>query len=94
VTDEQRRRLLQHQVDQTILHSGFESVRLEGQSAYQATLLRGQPINHVVHGVLSLLTCGLWLFVWLIVGLAGGPKREQIFVDEWGGVHVQQLGRA
>jgi len=51
-------------------------------------------VNHVLHGVLSLLTCGLWLLIWLIVAAAGGPKREQIFVDEWGGVHVQQLGRA
>jgi hypothetical protein len=25
-----------------------------------------KPINHVLHAVLTLLTCGLWLPVWLI----------------------------
>jgi hypothetical protein len=31
---------------------------------------RGKPVNHVLHAVLSVLTFGLWLPVWLIVAIA------------------------
>jgi len=30
--------------------------------------------NHALHLVLTLLTCGMWAPVWLIVSIAGGPQ--------------------
>lgn len=29
-----------------------------------------RPVNHVLHGVLTLVTLGLWLPVWAIVAIA------------------------
>lgn len=31
---------------------------------------RGKPVNHVLHAILSVVTVGLWLPVWLIVAIA------------------------
>lgn len=33
--------------------------------------------NHVLHGVLSLLTLGLWLPVWAVMGLESVAARPQ-----------------
>jgi hypothetical protein len=43
--------------------------------------------------VLSLVTCGAWLVVWLILVLAdnSAPKHSMlVMVDEWGRVTYQQ----
>ena len=31
-------------------------------------------INHVVHALVSVFTCGLWLLVWIIVIIANSSK--------------------
>lgn len=70
-----------------ISRAGFEAVMELGPRHSQ-----GRKPNHVLHGVLSLLTCGLWLWVWLVVAIvdpsrrASGamPKRYTVMVDEWG----------
>lgn len=31
---------------------------------------RGKKVNHVLHAILTVLTAGLWLPVWLIVAIA------------------------
>jgi hypothetical protein len=31
---------------------------------------RGKPVNHALHLILSILTAGLWLPVWLIIAIA------------------------
>jgi hypothetical protein len=43
---------------------------------YQATMLRADRLradapktNHILHLILTLITAGLWVFVWIIVGL-------------------------
>lgn len=30
----------------------------------------GKPVNHVLHAILTVLTVGMWLPVWLIVAIA------------------------
>ena len=34
-----------------------------------------KPVNHILHLLLSVVTLGLWLPVWLLVGIFGGEKR-------------------
>jgi len=41
---------------------------------YTTTVKR--PCNHALHGLLTLLTCGLWVFVWVPAAIAG--RRETI----------------
>jgi hypothetical protein len=66
------------------------NARVESQSDYQAVLVTGHPVNHILHLLLTLFcTCGLWVFVWLFLVLTGGVKRQLIFVDEWGYTRIQ-----
>ena len=61
--------------------------RVEQQTAYQATIVYGGNPNHVMHAILSLVTLGLWLIVWLLVAIAARPARVVWTVDEAGVVH-------
>jgi hypothetical protein len=36
------------------------------------------PGQHVLHLILSVLTAGIWIPVWIIVALASGEKRKVI----------------
>jgi hypothetical protein len=53
-------------------------------------IIRRRP-NHVLHLILTLVTLGLWVFVWLGLAIFGGEKRMSVNVDEWGNVNVQRL---
>ena len=85
-TAEERRALLSNEVTR-LLRQGR---RVESQSDYQAVLLRGKKVNHILHLLLSVFTAGLWLLVWLSL-LGKGIKRELVQVDEWGKVTVSRL---
>ena len=52
--------------------------RVEHESEAQTVLVRGHRVNHLLHVVLSVLTLGLWLIVWLFVTLNGGERRMVI----------------
>jgi hypothetical protein len=58
--------------------------RIESRSDFQAALVRGRRVNHVLHLILTLVTFGLWAIVWIIVAIAGGEKREVVTVDDFG----------
>lgn len=60
---------------QVAQHVG-EGWRVESQSARQAVMVKGKRPNHLLHLILSVLTLGLWLIVWLVVALAAGEKRR------------------
>jgi hypothetical protein len=58
--------------------------RVEQQTDMNAILVRGKPVNHVLHLLLSLLTLGLWLFVWIPLMALGGETRYCLAVDDHG----------
>lgn len=60
--------------------------RVESQSDINAILVKGGATNHTLHLIISLLTCGLWLFVWPVVWLINKPKRLILNVDDYGNV--------
>jgi hypothetical protein len=77
------------------LQSGVaRGLRIESQSDYQAVLVEGKPINHVLHAIITIFSCGLWGIVWIILAITGGEKREMVVVDEFGNVQLQKLGKA
>lgn len=52
-----------------------------------AILSYGKPPNHVLHLLLTLVTFGLWLVVWIIAGVvASKPARMMVTVDEFGNI--------
>lgn len=79
---EQRRAALEVRVQQLFAYGWVA----EQVSDTTATLVRGKPVNHILHLLLTVFTCGLWAVVWLILALGGGQKRIQAHVDPWGRV--------
>jgi hypothetical protein len=81
---EQRKRLL----DEAVSASSLLGWDVHGRSDYQAVLIRpAGKVNHILHLILTLLTAGLWLFVWVILVLARKKERRQIIsVDKYGDV--------
>jgi hypothetical protein len=68
-----------------------QGARVESQGDYQAILVKGHRVNHVLHLILSLFTLGIWLIVWIALVIFGGEKRMSVNVDEWGNTNVQKL---
>ena len=65
--------------------------RVEWRSEREALLVSGHRPNHLVHGILTLVT-GVWLVVWIVVALSGGEQRLLVGVDDSGDVYRDRLG--
>ena len=87
VSEVERRRRLAHHVASAVANGR----RVETQSDFQAVLVKGHRVNHVLHLILTLVTVGLWAPVWLLMVFVGGEKREILQVDEFGNVSVTRL---
>jgi hypothetical protein len=61
--------------------------RMEARGELQATVAKGKNTGHLLHLVLSLVTLGAWLVVWLLVVVFGGLKQRLLSVDDAGLVH-------
>jgi len=79
---------------QQLQTAAARGLRIESQSDFQAVLVEGQPVNHVLHAILTIFTCLLWGIVWAIIAATGGEKRQMVVVDEFGNVIWQKLGKA
>ena len=86
ITDAERSNRLIVAVESRVL----QGYRVESQTDFQAVLVRGRRVNHILHLFLSIFTCGLWIIVWLALGLFGGEKRDVVRVDERGVVYTRQ----
>jgi hypothetical protein len=62
--------------------------RVETQLDTQAILSNGGQINHPLHLVLTVVTCGAWLPIWLILAITGVEKRITLQVDAHGVVLI------
>ncbi len=61
--------------------------RVESQQQLSAVLVSGKKPNHVVHALITLFTCGLWGFVWLLDALFTKERRVMLAVDPNGVLH-------
>ena len=62
--------------------------RVVDRSDFHVVLTTGTPVNHVLHLLLTVVTCGLWGVVWLFAAIAGGTSTKALFVDEDGVVRA------
>lgn len=64
--------------------------KVESQTEYTAVLYygKGGKINHILHLLLSLITFGIWLIVWIIIGLSNQRKTKVVAIDESGEIIV------
>jgi pyruvate/2-oxoglutarate dehydrogenase complex dihydrolipoamide acyltransferase (E2) component len=81
-------------LSQQLQTAAARGLRIQSQSDFQAVLVEGKPVNHVLHAILTIFTCLLWGIVWAIIAATGGEKRQMVVVDEFGNVLWQQLGKA
>ncbi|MEE1738556.1 hypothetical protein [Streptomyces sp. BE147] len=58
--------------------------RVESRSGAQVVLVRGQPVNHVLHALLTVFSCMLWSVVWLGVAVTNRVERVALTVDAQG----------
>ena len=68
-----------------------QGFRVESQSDFQAVMVKGKDVNHILHLILSLVTAGIWLLVWLLLIATGGEKRSMITVDNFGNVSISKV---
>jgi hypothetical protein len=81
---DQRTEALSRAVNAQVSH-GWSVV---SQSPTQAQLVKGKHHSHVLHLILTLLTLGLWLVVWIPLAVFGGEKHRFISVNEQGVVSI------
>jgi hypothetical protein len=85
---EERKAALAQHVASAVATQG---ARVESQSDFQAVLVTGKKVNHLLHFLIGLFTLGLWWIVWIILAIVGGEKRHLIQVDDYGNVRVQHV---
>ena len=74
----------------SVANSIARGLRVESQSDYQAVLVKGKPVNHILHLILTVCTLTVWGLVWIALVIFGGEKREVARVDEWGNTSIQK----
>ncbi len=62
--------------------------RIESQGQFHAVIVKGGQVNHILHLLLTILTGGFWIIVWLFLVVFGGNERRMIYVDARGYVSV------
>ena len=40
--------------------------------------IQNQKVSHILHLILSIITCGLWVVVWLLVTLSASIERSRL----------------
>ena len=58
--------------------------RIESKGQFYAVVVEGRSVNHILHLLLTILTSGLWIIVWLLLVVSGGERRRMIYVNEFG----------
>lgn len=61
--------------------------RVEWQNDTQAVIVIPPATNHMVHLLLSIFSCGLWLIMWLFLTLMAHEVRFTLAVDAAGTVY-------
>ena len=84
IPQEDRQQRLSHLVSSRSLE-GWVVVDRNDRDASAVLMLPGKPVNHLLHFLVGVFTCGLWWIVWLILVLT--QKKEQrmrVTIDQYG----------
>jgi hypothetical protein len=76
---------------QAIQNEVVQGGRIESQSDFQAVVVFGKPVNHILHLILTIVTCLVWGIVWIAMLIWGGEKRVMVSIDEYGNVLRQEI---
>jgi hypothetical protein len=73
-------------LDRAVANELAGGASLVSQAGTSAVLTAGRPVNHILHLILSVLTAGLWLFVWVALVLTNKKQRIVLTMDANGQV--------
>jgi hypothetical protein len=68
-----------------------QGYRVESQSDFQAVVVKGKRPNHLLHLVLTIITAGVWLIVWIILSITMHVHRRIIEVNEFANTTVRHV---
>lgn len=85
ISDQERRQIL----NEMIIQLQADGKRLESRLDFQAVFVTQKKTSHFLHLIVSLITGGLWLPVWLLLAMTRSKKREMLRVDEYGDVSLE-----
>ena len=77
--------------------AGGVTVQQGDHWALLAVTRQADQVNHVLHLLLSVLTCGAWVLVWIILAVVAKPAQHftvRIDVDDSGRATTNRLGNA
>ena len=83
LTERQRSAIL----DEELFGRVRNGARVAARTPTRAVVETGKPVNHVLHLLITVLMCGAWLPVWIVISAAGGTFSRTLSVDEQGEVH-------
>lgn len=69
------------------LRAGWQVV---SQTPTAVRLQKGHPTSHLLHLVLSVLTMGLWIPVWIFMAVVAGEKNKTLYLDKNGNVRTNR----
>ncbi|RFZ43904.1 hypothetical protein DAVIS_01856 [Mycobacterium marinum] len=72
--------------DQELMAIAARGGRIEARTPTSAVVVTGKPVNHVLHLLITVLLCGLWLPVWIILAIGDGERRTFVSLDQYGTV--------
>lgn len=87
LTPSERRQILGNAITGLVA----QGYRIESQTDTMAALVKGKPVNHILHLLLGFPTLGFWWLVWIFLIITGGEKRSQVLVQPNGQVIHQKL---
>ena len=70
--------------------TGFDGWRVESQTDFQTVLVKGRTPTHLLHFILSCITFGFWIPVWVFVTFMQRRQAMVLTVDEFGNVRTER----
>jgi len=88
--DEERDRKRKEQQAQAVANEVLKGSVVQSSSDYQAVLVSGSKVNHLLHFAITMVSCGFWACVWLFLALTGGEEVYIVNTPEHGTSLVQR----
>ena len=80
------------QIVSTRTLQGFTVVDRNDRTASAVLMLPGKTVNHVLHAIISIFTCGLWAVVWIILALTRKRERRvKLTIDPYGNLLEESI---
>jgi hypothetical protein len=84
-SDSERKSILEKQ----IIFYASAGWSLETQTEFAAVMSSGKRLNHILHLLLSVVTLGFWLIIWLFLLMVNRITKKTISVDKFGNTSIQ-----